>query len=145
MERKTRKDLAALSDFETENASGSWLPAQKLGSGAKCSKRLAQAARSTPLDQHHCHHELVVCNLFIAVLSAMASNDEKPATELNGELVADYTEGASPSSSSQPAKADRIYVDNSNLAELKTTCDEAVERVSKRSCPREIQLLYGRV
>lgn len=139
VERKTRKDLAALSDFETENASGSWLPAQKLGSGAKCSKRLAQAA--TPLDQHHCHHESV----FIAVLSAMASNDEKPATELNGELVADYTEGASPSSSSQPAKADRIYVDNSNLAELKTTCDEAVERVSKRSCPREIQLLYGRV
>lgn len=30
-----------------------------------------------------------------------------------------------------PSKAeDRIYVDNSNVSELKTTCDEAVERVS---------------
>jgi len=30
----------------------------------------------------------------------------------------------------QRAPEERIYVDNSSLVELKTTCDEAVERVS---------------
>lgn len=33
----------------------------------------------------------------------------------------------------QRAPEDRIYVDNSSLVELKTTCDEAVERVSIES------------
>lgn len=32
-------------------------------------------------------------------------------------------------SSDAPPQADRIYVDNSNIAELKSTCDDAVERV----------------
>ena len=31
------------------------------------------------------------------------------------------------------ASEDRIYVDNSSLVELKTTCDEAVERVSTKT------------
>ncbi|PWN92712.1 hypothetical protein FA10DRAFT_263470 [Acaromyces ingoldii] len=34
-----------------------------------------------------------------------------------------------------PPAEDRIYVDNSNISELKSTCDDAVERILTRSSP----------
>ncbi|CAO1634723.1 unnamed protein product [Parajaminaea phylloscopi] len=47
-----------------------------------------------------------------------AGAEEDPLADLAGPL---------------PAQEDRIFVDNSNLAELKLTCDEAVQRILTRS------------
>lgn len=50
-----------------------------------------------------------------------ASNGGTP-TEKKTELAESVEPGA---------KGDRIYVDNSSSADLKLTCDDAVERVSR--------------
>lgn len=55
----------------------------------------------------------------------MAISKEKDAITNGGEKVR--------------AAEDRIYVDNSSLVELKTTCDEAVERVSLQSSQSSFQ------
>lgn len=54
------------------------------------------------------------------------------ASEPNGHVVKSdpQTSLAALDSATLPPKEDRIYVDNSNLSDLKLTCDEAVERVS---------------